>query len=274
MLRKAGRIFKSICFILVFLLTGISVFFASTSFAAYVSSFNENANASIAKPIVRVQNGALNRTDEFGVEYNYDISGFADGTIEFHDLRPNDRIDYFFSINNYFNEGGNTYVNEVKMKVTLVIRIFLKRLTESGDIDMYFVVGNTFLIGSDHDDQVDMDGSNFSFYKSIDGSLSTDIGSYKNITIDKVNDKISSENQLTSAELFEDFYISSNVIKYSGNATDGYSHYAGLIFDAGLEPTQQAYLLRVTLPMQDEAGTNYVSSRLFMNVNVKCEQMQ
>ena len=277
-MRKVGSIFKTICFILVFLLTGISVFFASTSFAAYVNSYQENANASIAKPVIRVQNGALYRTDENGAEYRYDISDFEDGTLDFYDLRPSDRIDYFFSVNNYYNVGGSTIVNEVKMKVTIVMRVFLKRLTSTGEIDKYFVVGNTFLVGSDMDDQVDMDGSNFSFYKSIGGNLTTNVGDYKNITITpqtsgNPGDFLGTSSSISTSGLPSELYTS-DVLKYSGNKDDGFSHYAGKIFEAGSTPTQQAYLMRITLPQQDADKSKYVSSRLFVSVSFNCEQLQ
>ena len=153
----------------------------------------------IAKPIVRIQNGWLTRTDIYGIEFEYDISNQNEGKIEFYDVEPNDQIDFYFSINNYYTSGGAIVLNQVKMRYTLITSVHLKRLTAEGEIEEYYVVGNRFLVSDDADEQKDMDGSNFSFYYSKKPSLVNNPGAYTNVAIDKSADKINSLADLNSS---------------------------------------------------------------------------
>ena len=128
---KKKNIFNLICFALIVLFTGLSAFLGTQSFARYVEQYKSENSASIAKPIVAIQNGTLRRTSAEGDVYEYDHFSFNDGVGEFYDVKPNDIIDFYFSVNNYNN---NNDINEVKMRITLDIRIYLRRLAADGEI--------------------------------------------------------------------------------------------------------------------------------------------
>ena len=272
---KAKKIVKYISILLIFLLTGLSGFFASESFAKYVEKLESQANSTIAKPIVNIQNGWLYRTDIYGIEFEYDITQQDNGNISFYDIEPNDQIDYFFSVNNYVISGGGVSLNEVKMKYTLVVSVHLKRLTTEGEIEEYYVVGNRFLVSDDADEQKDMDGSNFSFYYSKAGALVNDSGEYTNVAIDKVTDKITS-----IADLKDSFYsdnLDSKItkeLKYIDDKNEEFPHYFGSVFNPDDGATQHAYLLRITLPEQKTTGTQYASGRLYIHLDLIVEQIQ
>lgn len=263
---KNSKLFKLISFVLVFLITGISVFLGTQSFAKYVDQFNQSQSAGIASPVISVENGRLSRISDTGQRFVYDNSNFSDGSMNFYDLKPSDVIECFFSVNNF--EGSR--LNEVKMKVTLAVRIFLRRLTKDGEIDEYYVVGNTFLVSDDGADQEDMDGSNFSFYYSNNDSLTNNEGDYISIPLDKNEDKTDSLSSFISNS--ENY--NGRTLKYSGNTSVGYDHYLGFIFEPGQQATEKAFLAKVTLPAQNATNKEYVSARLFINVSVHCEQMQ
>ena len=265
---------KNVSLMLIFLLTGLTGYFASSSFAKYLEQAQSEASAGMAKPIVNIQNGWLYRTDIYGVEFEYDVTNQDDGEISFYDIEPNDQIDFFFSVNNYIISGGGVSLNEVKMKYTLIVSVHLKRLTTEGEIEEYYVVGNRFLVSDDADEQKDMDGSNFSFYYSKSGALVNDSGEYTNVAIDKETDKINS-----MADLAESFYtnnLDSKVtkeLKYIDNKAEEFPHYFGSIFNATDGAIQHPYLLRITLPEQKTTGTQYASGRLFIHLELIAEQM-
>lgn len=261
---KKNKAYKLICFVLIFLFTGLSTFLGTQSFAKYIDEFNETHGAGIAKPVVNIQNGRMVRISNTGERYIYNNSEFIDGKLDLYDLKPSDVIQCFFSINNY--DGANK--NEVKMKVTLSIRVFLRRLTKDGEIDEYYVVGNTFLVSDDASDQQDMDGSNFSFYYSNNDSLTSNEGDYISIPLDKTNDRINSFND------FLDSYYNGKILKFSGNKDVGYDHYCGFIFNPDDGDLEKAFLAKITLPAQNTTSKEYVSARLFINIAVNCEQIQ
>ena len=263
-MKKESKLFKLISFVLIFVLTIVSAFLGTQSFAKYLDEYNQTHGANVATPVVSIENGRLVRTSSAGERYVYDNSAFKDGTLDFYDLKPSDVIQCFFSVNNY--DGANK--NEVKMKVTMTFRIFLRRLTSTGQIDEYYVVGNTFLVSDDGSDQQDMDGSNFSFYYSNNNSLTNNEGDYISIPLDKQNDKIDSINK------FLDAYYDGKTLKYTGNTLNGYDHHLGFIFNPDDGDLQKAFLAKITLPAQNVAGKEYVSARLFISININCEQIQ
>lgn len=265
---------KYICLVLIFLLTGVSVFFASVSFSSYITKVETNNQATIAKPIVRIQNGWLTRTDIYGIEFEYDISNQNEGEIEFYDIEPNDQIDFYFSINNYYTSGGAIVLNEVKMRYTLITSVHLKRLTAEGEIEEYYVVGNRFLVSDDADEQKDMDGSNFSFYYSKKPSLVNNPGAYTNVAIDKSADKINSLADLNSSFYSDNLTADSKELKYIDDKNVEFPHYFGSIFNANDGAIQHPYLLRITLPEQKTTGTQYASGRLYIKIDLIAEQLQ
>lgn len=260
---KKNKAYKLICFVLIFLLTGLSTFLGAQSFAKYLDEYNQTSGAGVAKPVVTIENGRMVRISNTGERYIYDNSEFIDGKLDLYDLKPSDVIQCFFSINNY----DKAIKNEVKMKVTLSIRIFLRRLTKDGEIDEYYVVGNTFLVSDSGEDQEDMDGSNFSFYYSNNNSLTSNEGDYISIPLDKNTDKIS------SIKDFVDAYYTGKTLKYSGDKSIGYDHYCGFIFNPDDGDLEKAFLAKITLPAQNTTGKEYVSARLFINIAVHCEQI-
>lgn len=263
---KKNKAYKLICFVLIFLFTGLSTFLGTQSFAKYVDKFTQSQGAGVASPVISVENGRLSRISDTGERFVYDNSNFSEGSMDFYDLKPSDVIECFFSVNNF--EGSK--LNEVKMKVTLAVRIFLRRLTKDGEIDEYYVVGNTFLVSDDASDQQDMDGSNFSFYYSNNDSLTNNEGDYISIPLDKNTDRTDSLSGFISNN---DFY-NGRTLKYSGNSSIGYDHYLGFIFEPGQAATEKAFLAKITLPAQNATSKEYVSARLFINISVHCEQMQ
>lgn len=271
---KLKKTVKNISLILIFLLTGLTAYFGSSSFAKYLEQVESQANAGMAKPIVHIQNGWLYRTDIYGVEFEYDITNQDEGEISFYDIEPNDQIDYFFSVNNYIISGGGVSLNEVKMKYTLIVSVHLKRLTTEGEIEEYYVVGNRFLVSDDADEQKDMDGSNFSFYYSKSGALVNDLGEYTNVAIDKEADKINS-----ISDLVDSFYTNNldnkvtKELKYIDDKNEEFPHYFGSIFNPTDGAIQHAYLLRITLPEQKTTGTQYASGRLFIHIQLIAEQI-
>ena len=290
-MKKKGNLFKSVIFVLVFLLTGVSVFFASESFASYVTYYEQQAQANVAAPVISAENGSLIRTSNKGEIFQYDSSAFNGSIIEFDDIQPNDVIDAFFSINNYVG----TTVNEVRMKVTLSVLIYLKRLTTDGDIEEYYVVGNTFLVSSDNlDEQVDMDGSNFSFYYS-DAGLTDNMGDYTNmpLTLKYKEPKVPAGQEVAEEDLYENNYQNDDYVDfsmnetlddildyengknvaYSGNVTNGYYHHVGFIFEPGIGAKQRAFLLKITLPNQTTSGKDYATGRLMINISINAEQI-
>ena len=273
-MKKKKNIFNLICFALIFIFTGISAFLGTQSFARYVEQYEANQAASIAKPIVTIQNGALRRTSSEGDVYEYDDFTFNSGVGEFYDVKPNDIIDFYFSVNN-FNE--DNVLNEVRMRITLDIRIYLRRLAADGDIDEYYVAGNEFLVSSDGEDQEDMDGSNFSLFYSTYGVLSDNIADYLNIPLDLTKDLISSYSDLKTVDeqLKADgkTFYDGKTLKYSGSRSTGFSHYVGFDYEPGISFSQRAFCLKVTLPDQNRAGKEYVTGKLYFTIAVNCEQI-
>lgn len=271
---KIKKSVRYVCLGLIFAMLCGSVFFGSRSFAKYLEEYKNQQEAGVAVPIAQYFRGRITRTEIDGDFFIYDINQ-VNTTNQITDIQPEDIIDYYFHISNTDLKGN---VNEVLLKVTISVRVYLKRMYESsGGVDpeekVYFIVGNEYLVGSDFTDQTDMKNANMLFLTAKDNNVSESYYKFDNYS-PMQRDTSTDFNPLTPSQ-----YVAGNEMVVIGSGVNNnvapYYHQTGFYLD----PTEQAnyhkgFLVRITIPEQADSDiSKFVDGRLFIEVDIDAEQV-
>ncbi len=253
------KMYKAIALPLIFVLACASLFIGSQSFSKYIDEQNEKAQSSLTVPNIYYHRGRLTRTSVDGKFYTYPIKDDSNDLV-FEDLRPSDDINYIFYVSNFNDEG---IVNEIPAEVTIEIVVSLERLkakeVKSGI--SYFVVGAN--------NDPEMPNASFHIGKQANIGdpllISYAIGNYirmkKEALLQGDDGDYTGENFFKNNELYVD--------ARSGK----YIHRIGLQVPANAEKSNQAYLLRIGLPDQNDGFETYLTGRVHIDVNLIINQV-
>ena len=265
---------RYVCIGLIIAMLCGSIFFGSQSFAKYLEEYKNQQEAGVASPIAQYFRGRITRTEIDGDFFIYDINQ-VNTTNQISDIQPEDIIDYYFHISNTDISGN---VNEVLLKVTISVRVYLKRMYESSSgVDpedkVYFIVGNEYLVGSDFVDQIDMKNANMLFLTAKDNNVSESYYKFDNYSPMQRNTDTDFK-KLTNSQ-----YVAGNEMVVIGSGSNSneapYYHQTGFYLD----PIEQAnfhkgFLVRITIPEQADSDiSKFVDGRLFIEVDIDAEQV-
>lgn len=279
---KIKKSVRYVCLGLIFSLLCGSVFFGSQSFAKYLEEYKNQQEAGVAVPIAQFFRGRVTRTEIDGDVYYYDMDEVNE-TNTFTNIQPEDVIDYYFHISNTDIKGN---ANEVLLKVTVSVRVYLRRMFETLQFDaygepldvdaddkIYFIVGNEFLVGSNFEDQTDMKNANMLFLTSKENYVTESY--YKFDNYEPMGRNTATDfSQLTNAQ-----YIAGNAMVITGtgvgNNQPPYYHKTGFYLDPS-SPTEyhKGYLVRITIPEQSDSDYSaFVDGRLTVEIDIDAEQV-
>lgn len=225
---------------------------ATYSYAKYKVETIINKPPNIALPIVDYERGDLIRNKDKVDEHIYSTS---DKEIIFTDIKPQDSIEYTFSINNFIEEKGKNQINEVFMEVDLYFRVYLKRLVADEPVNpeddniSYFIIETDYEVESTPD-STNMKGASITFSK-------------------KNGDKYDTLNKLDDFDAFE-----------SGPEVGVYVdletriHKYKLYFMPGERETQNIFKVNIVLPEQVVDATETIAGRLYIEVGFDAQQKQ
>lgn len=258
---------KILTLFLVFVITCGFLFSAFVSFSSYKDSFQTNNQSKVALAVVQYHRGRLVRTSVNNEVYEYALTDQDDAntTFMFDDIQPKDIIDYYF----YLDSFNDFYKNEVMLKITMNVSVYLKRLKEEVNDEnskSYFVVGNTYMVGDDFNNQTDMKNANLTFFYSKSNYATFDKSDYYSMPRDYAMD-----NQSLTDEQYKE---GNRLAVFQTNNENGVWHKTGFYLNPKEQNIQKSYLLKITLPEQNESSENYVNGRLFIDISIDAQQVQ
>ncbi len=248
-MKKKKIILLSILFFMIVLyVCGFSV-----TFSRYTEQFIDESGARVPNVIANYHRESLIRTSINGEREDISINN-DNSQIIVNDIKPQDTIDYKFSISNQDGE----LKNETLLKVTFSFSSFLRKRSQgSSEYKDYYVNMLTDYTG----------GSSSSFDPLL---INSDIRFYMFDENDNRQEKFADEN-LTGVDYSCDkIYVTSSDI----GATTVINHQIGFYLDiANNNLETYVFELSIKIPGQADKPENYVGAQYVINLGVEAEQV-